>query len=156
MGINNANATAMCSTQRWVVTVLALSLIAYIFISFRSMQFHLDLPSPPAQILINEQRHQKSPRMKHPRIRFFFTRPRFLTELMLKWRKSSRFTFIPMAIRKLFFFNQTPRKLTGKYVSEGYFFQNIRESRFRTDNPEEAHLFFIPISCHKMRENVSI
>ncbi|KAL7002973.1 hypothetical protein U1Q18_004133 [Sarracenia purpurea var. burkii] len=46
---------------------------------------------------------------------------------------------------------QTPRKLTGKYASEGYFFQNIRESRFRTDDPDQAHLFFIPISCHKMR-----
>ncbi|KAK8472217.1 hypothetical protein PHAVU_002G145100 [Phaseolus vulgaris] len=48
-------------------------------------------------------------------------------------------------------FYQTPRKLTGKYSSEGYFFQNIRESRFRTENPDQAHLFFIPISCHKMR-----
>ncbi|KAK9287277.1 hypothetical protein L1049_015690 [Liquidambar formosana] len=46
---------------------------------------------------------------------------------------------------------QTPRKLTGKYASEGYFFQNIRESSFRTDDPDRAHLFFIPISCHKMR-----
>lgn len=49
---------------------------------------------------------------------------------------------------------QTPRKLTGKYASEGYFFQNIRESRFRTDDPDQAHLFFIPISCHKMRGKV--
>ncbi|KAE8709473.1 tRNA/rRNA methyltransferase family protein [Hibiscus syriacus] len=48
-------------------------------------------------------------------------------------------------------FYQTPRKLTGKYASEGYFFQNIRESRFLTDDPDQAHLFFIPISCHKMR-----
>ncbi|KAK2978747.1 hypothetical protein RJ640_003906 [Escallonia rubra] len=48
-------------------------------------------------------------------------------------------------------FYQTPRKLTGKYASEGYFFQNIRESRFRTDDPDQADLFFIPISCHKMR-----
>lgn len=46
---------------------------------------------------------------------------------------------------------QTPRKLTGKYSSEGYFFQNIRESVFRTENPDEADLFFVPISCHKMR-----
>ncbi|KAK8933225.1 putative glycosyltransferase [Platanthera zijinensis] len=46
---------------------------------------------------------------------------------------------------------QTPRKLTGKYASEGYFFQNIRESRFRTEDPNQADLFFIPISCHKMR-----
>ncbi|XP_042473646.1 probable glycosyltransferase At5g03795 [Zingiber officinale] len=46
---------------------------------------------------------------------------------------------------------QTPRKLTGKYSSEGYFFQNIRESRFRTEDPDLADLFFVPISCHKMR-----
>ena len=49
---------------------------------------------------------------------------------------------------------QTPRKLTGKYSSEGYFFQNIRESAFRTDDPSKADLFFIPISCHKMRGKV--
>ncbi|KAM7529377.1 hypothetical protein LguiB_032787 [Lonicera macranthoides] len=48
-------------------------------------------------------------------------------------------------------FYQTPRKLTGKYASEGYFFQNIRESMFRSGNPDQADLFFIPISCHKMR-----
>lgn len=51
-------------------------------------------------------------------------------------------------------FYQTPRKLTGKYSSEGYFFQNIREGRFRTEDPDQAHLFFIPISCHKMRGKV--
>ncbi|KAI7745301.1 hypothetical protein M8C21_017222, partial [Ambrosia artemisiifolia] len=41
-------------------------------------------------------------------------------------------------------FYQTPRKLTGK------------ESRFRTEDPDEAHLFFIPISCHKMRGKVDL
>ncbi|KAK2662863.1 hypothetical protein Ddye_001437 [Dipteronia dyeriana] len=46
---------------------------------------------------------------------------------------------------------QTPRKLTGKYASEGLFFKNIKESRFLTNDPKNAHLFFIPISCHKMR-----
>ena len=49
---------------------------------------------------------------------------------------------------------QTPRKLTGKYASEGYFFKNINESRFLTHDPNKAHLFFIPISCHKMRGQV--
>ncbi|KAH7415436.1 hypothetical protein KP509_14G043500 [Ceratopteris richardii] len=48
-------------------------------------------------------------------------------------------------------FFQTPRKLTGKYASEGYFFQNIRESFFHTHDPKEADMFFIPLSCHKMR-----
>lgn len=46
---------------------------------------------------------------------------------------------------------QTPRKLTGKYSSEGYFFQNLKDSSFLTDDPDQADLFFIPISCHKMR-----
>ncbi|RYR14646.1 hypothetical protein Ahy_B04g071303 [Arachis hypogaea] len=45
----------------------------------------------------------------------------------------------------------TPRKVTGKYSSEGYFFKNIKESRFFTADSLQAHLFFIPISCHKMR-----
>lgn len=49
---------------------------------------------------------------------------------------------------------QTPRKLTGKYSSEGYFFQNLRESRFVTDDFAAADLFFLPISCHKMRGKV--
>ncbi|KAL6552116.1 hypothetical protein OROGR_008270 [Orobanche gracilis] len=46
---------------------------------------------------------------------------------------------------------QTPRKLTGKYASEGYFFKNLKESNFVMDDPDQADLFFIPISCHKMR-----
>ncbi|KAI9178431.1 hypothetical protein LWI28_026405 [Acer negundo] len=46
---------------------------------------------------------------------------------------------------------QTQTKLTGKYASEGLFFKNIKESLFLTNDPENAHLFFIPISCHKMR-----
>ncbi|XP_059446432.1 probable glycosyltransferase At5g03795 [Corylus avellana] len=46
---------------------------------------------------------------------------------------------------------QSPRKLTGKYGSEGYFFKNIKESRFLTTDPLHARLFFIPISWHQMR-----
>ncbi|GER34515.1 exostosin family protein [Striga asiatica] len=51
---------------------------------------------------------------------------------------------------------QTPRKLTGKYASEGYVFQNLRESNFTTDDPDRADLFFIPISCHKMRGKIRV
>ncbi|XVE93605.1 hypothetical protein REPUB_Repub01dG0208700 [Reevesia pubescens] len=49
--------------------------------------------------------------------------------------------------------DDTPRtrSLSGKYTSEVYFFKNIGESRFLTNDPQKAHLFFIPISCHKMR-----
>ncbi|TKY71514.1 glycosyltransferase protein [Spatholobus suberectus] len=44
-----------------------------------------------------------------------------------------------------------PRNLTGKYASKRYFFKSIRESHFFTNDPCQAHLFFLPISCHKMR-----
>lgn len=50
--------------------------------------------------------------------------------------------------------HRTPRRLTGKYASEGFFFKNIRESRFVTLDPNEAHLFFLPVSCHKLRGQV--
>ncbi|KAJ6419205.1 hypothetical protein OIU84_029340 [Salix udensis] len=42
-------------------------------------------------------------------------------------------------------------RLIGKYGSEGYFFENLRQSHFLTQDPDKAHLFFIPISCHKLR-----
>jgi len=51
---------------------------------------------------------------------------------------------------------QTPRKLTGKYASEGFFFQNLRESRFVTNDSAAADLYFLPISCHKMRGKVRL
>ncbi|WRX13949.1 Exostosin, partial [Theobroma cacao] len=38
----------------------------------------------------------------------------------------------------------------GKYTSEGYFFKNIKESGFLTNDPEKANLFFIPLSCYEM------
>lgn len=153
MGINNATATTMCSTQRWVVTVLALSLIAYIFISFRSLQFRFDLPSPPVQTLINEQPHQvfsEVPKNAAAAVRnSVFHSADIFNRNYAEMEQTFKVYIYPDGDPKTFY--QTPRKLTGKYASEGYFFQNIRESRFRTDSPEEAHLFFIPISCHKMR-----
>lgn len=42
-------------------------------------------------------------------------------------------------------------RLIGKYGSEGYFFENLQQSHFLTEDPDKAHLFFIPISCHKLR-----
>ncbi|XP_038681013.1 uncharacterized protein LOC119981946 [Tripterygium wilfordii] len=48
-----------------------------------------------------------------------------------------------------------PRVVFGRYSSESFFFKNIRESRLRTFDIDEANLFLIPISCHKMVEKVS-
>ncbi|GAV69546.1 Exostosin domain-containing protein [Cephalotus follicularis] len=48
------------------------------------------------------------------------------------------------------------RLITGKYTSEGYFFKNIREStQFITNDPDEAHLFFIPVSCYDISLKIS-
>ncbi|CAK7355282.1 unnamed protein product [Dovyalis caffra] len=43
------------------------------------------------------------------------------------------------------------RKLSGKYGSEGYFFESLQQSHFLTTDPDKAPLFFVPISCHKLR-----
>ncbi|KAL8554906.1 hypothetical protein ACS0TY_002909 [Phlomoides rotata] len=40
----------------------------------------------------------------------------------------------------------------GNYASEGYFFKNIRESNFSTDDPDQALLFFIPISLQRLHQ----
>ncbi|PIN18653.1 Acetylglucosaminyltransferase EXT1/exostosin 1 [Handroanthus impetiginosus] len=46
--------------------------------------------------------------------------------------------------------------ISGWYASEGYFSKNLRESSFVTDDPDRAHLFFIPISCcHKLQQQVA-
>ncbi|XP_057992520.1 probable glycosyltransferase At5g03795 isoform X1 [Hevea brasiliensis] len=42
-------------------------------------------------------------------------------------------------------------KPSGRYASESYFFKNILEGQFLTKDPNEAHLFFIPFSCLKLR-----
>ncbi|XP_073027174.1 probable glycosyltransferase At5g03795 [Primulina eburnea] len=51
--------------------------------------------------------------------------------------------------------HDTPRSIHWKYASESFFFKNIRESSFLTDDPRHAHLFFIPLSCYKIRQKVS-
>lgn len=44
----------------------------------------------------------------------------------------------------------------GKYATEGYFFKNIRESTFFTDDPNHALLFFIPLSLQNIHQKVSL
>jgi len=41
-------------------------------------------------------------------------------------------------------------KLKSIYASEHYFFMNLIDSQFLTNDPHKAHLFFIPISCHRI------
>ncbi|XP_061955991.1 probable glycosyltransferase At5g20260 [Populus nigra] len=42
--------------------------------------------------------------------------------------------------------------LKSNHASEHYFFMNLRDSPFLTKNPQEAHLFFIPISCQPLSD----
>ncbi|KAJ6377890.1 hypothetical protein OIU78_028170 [Salix suchowensis] len=42
------------------------------------------------------------------------------------------------------------RKIDGKYGSEGFFYQNLDQSRFLTKDPDKANLFLIPTSCHSL------
>ncbi|CAK7355286.1 unnamed protein product [Dovyalis caffra] len=59
---------------------------------------------------------------------------------------------------KIFMYPQTDndivcdkqRRLYGKHASEGYFFQNLDQSQFLTTDPEKAHLFLVPVHCHKL------
>ncbi|GAV69549.1 LOW QUALITY PROTEIN: Exostosin domain-containing protein [Cephalotus follicularis] len=44
-----------------------------------------------------------------------------------------------------------PRPLTRKYASEGYFVRSLMESQYLTFDPDEAHLFFIPIFGTQMK-----
>ncbi|KAJ9174981.1 hypothetical protein P3X46_013570 [Hevea brasiliensis] len=56
----------------------------------------------------------------------------------------------PEAEPSMYFF--ALEDLRGQYASEGHFFHNLRASIFLTDDPDKAHLFFIPISCQIMAE----
>ncbi|KAJ6419203.1 hypothetical protein OIU84_029338 [Salix udensis] len=42
------------------------------------------------------------------------------------------------------------RTLDDEYGNEGLFYLNLNQSRFLTKDPEKAHLFLIPISCHSL------
>lgn len=46
------------------------------------------------------------------------------------------------------------RTLNDEYGNEGLFYLNLNRSRFLTKDPEKAHLFLIPISCHSLPAGV--
>lgn len=51
-------------------------------------------------------------------------------------------------------YHSIDKKLKSNYASEHYFFMNLRNGSFLTENPDEAHLFFIPLSCQPMEDQV--
>ncbi|THU50530.1 hypothetical protein C4D60_Mb06t21200 [Musa balbisiana] len=138
-------ATAACSIQRSLLAVAALTLICFSLLSLRSLRSSPQFPSP--EVAVAEVSSDLSSRMLLPSS-IYHSPDVFLKNYAEMERRFRVFIYRDGDPNTYF---QTPRKLTGKYSSEGYFFQNIRESRFRTEDADQADLFFVPISCHKMR-----
>ncbi|KAF8411345.1 hypothetical protein HHK36_003892 [Tetracentron sinense] len=134
----------VCSLQRSLLILATLTLLSFTYLSLQSLHFPLqygsDLSANPPKVA-PEGDFEDFPDIYHS--------PEVFRLNYAEMEKKFKVFIYPDGDPNTFY--QTPRKLTGKYASEGYFFQNIRESQFRTDNPDLAHLFFIPISCHKMR-----
>jgi hypothetical protein len=143
MGYQSAPSSLICS----LLTLAILTLLSFTYFSFNSSlhsplttAHHFSLPKDKDE---NQNENELS-RIYHS--------PQLFALNYAEMETNFKVYIYPDGDPNTFY--QTPRKLTGKYASEGYFFQNIRESRFRTQDPDQAHLFFIPISCHKMRGKV--
>ncbi|KAG9459694.1 hypothetical protein H6P81_004202 [Aristolochia fimbriata] len=136
-----------CSLQRSLLTVAALTLITFTVLSLKSLHFsptyQRDLTRISTRVDVDQAEEDGET------FSSVYHYPEVFKRNYEAMEKNFKVYIYPDGDPNTFF--QTPRKLTGKYASEGYFFQNIRESLFRTGDPDRADLFFIPISCHKMR-----
>ncbi|KAL5714344.1 hypothetical protein ACHQM5_016322 [Ranunculus cassubicifolius] len=128
--------------KKFLISLSAFTFLTFTYLSFKSFNFPLqDLPSISHQVVSDPDLGGVLSDLYHS--------PEIFKLNYAEMEKNFKVFIYPDGDPNTFY--QTPRKITGKYASEGYFFQNIRESRFVTDDPEQAHMFFIPISCHKMR-----
>ncbi|RZC67210.1 hypothetical protein C5167_010895 [Papaver somniferum] len=112
--------------QRSLLTLSSLTLILFTYISFKSLHFLLHYSFEFN--LIN-------PKIKILEVSLIFIiLMKFFRLNYAEMEKNFKVYIYPDGDPNTFY--QTPRKLTGQ---------------FRTEIAELAHLFFIPISCHKMR-----
>uniref|UniRef100_A0A9I9ECA0 Exostosin GT47 domain-containing protein n=1 Tax=Cucumis melo TaxID=3656 RepID=A0A9I9ECA0_CUCME len=142
--LTSSSSSPLCSLRASLLTLAVLTLLSFTYLSFTSL--HSSPPSSPSQLpvklgALNDAADEEISDVYHS--------PQVFRLNYEEMDSKFKVYIYPDGDPNTFY--QTPRKLTGKYASEGYFFQNIRESRFRTEDPDQAHLFFIPISCHKMR-----
>ncbi|KAI4983580.1 hypothetical protein ZWY2020_025446 [Hordeum vulgare] len=139
-----AGAGASSPLPRALLLLAAVVLFSISFLSLRSLR-----PAAAPSLHLDEPRRlplSSPPPAPRPSV---YHSPEVFAAGYAEMERSFKVYIYPDGDPKTFY--QTPRKLTGKYASEGYFFQNIRESRFRTEDPGMADLFFVPISPHKMR-----
>ncbi|KAG5574525.1 hypothetical protein H5410_054659 [Solanum commersonii] len=139
-------ASSYCSLQSSLLSLAILTLLSFTYLSLKS--FHSpNSPSSETPSLIVQS--SQVVRAEQEVLSDVYNSPEVFRLNYEEMERKFKVFIYKDGDPKTFY--QTPRKLTGKYSSEGYFFQNIRESKFVTEDPNEAHLFFIPISCHKMR-----
>ncbi|XVF17381.1 hypothetical protein REPUB_Repub10bG0116700 [Reevesia pubescens] len=166
-GMQQLQQSQLFSLKGSILTLSFLTLISFTYFSFKSLRPPLPLSPPtpqftllpsttialsPPRIVVDEQESNVGESEDDNDDDLFtdvYNSPKLFKLNFEEMERKFKIYIYPDGDPKTFY--QTPRKLTGKYASEGYFFQNIRESRFRTDDPDQTHLFFIPISCHKMR-----
>ncbi|XP_052197996.1 probable glycosyltransferase At5g03795 isoform X2 [Diospyros lotus] len=144
-----ASSAAVFSLRSSLLALAILTLISFTYLSLKSLHFPSQYSSstPPEALLAPASKVVEANDAED--LSDVYHLPGIFRLNYAEMEKKFKVYIYPDGDPNTFY--QTPRKLTGKYASEGYFFQNIRESRFRTDDPYRADLFFIPISCHKMR-----
>ncbi|CAN6456921.1 unnamed protein product [Victoria cruziana] len=142
-----AGVASSCSVYRSILTLATITLIFCTILTLKSMHFSpRDRFDPPVNLSRAVADVGGDADARFSSVYHF---PEVFSRNYAEMEKNFKVFIYPDGDPNTFF--QTPRKLTGKYASEGFFFQNIRESKFRTLDPDSADLFFIPISCHKMR-----
>ncbi|XP_062101658.1 probable glycosyltransferase At5g03795 [Humulus lupulus] len=144
--------SSFISLRGSLLTLAISSLISFTCFSFKSIHFQNPTPAPQVSAKIAEETESGVEEVDKDVLSDVYHSLEVFRLNYAAMEKNFKVYIYPDGDPKTFY--QTPRKLTGKYASEGYFFQNIRESQFRTEDPDQADLFFIPISCHKMRGKV--
>lgn len=144
----------ICSLRGSIITLAILTLVSLTCFSLKSLYFPLAYSSSTSSSIPQPQVSEKmgAGDEEEEAVSDIYHSPEVFKLNYAKMERKFKVYIYPDGDPNTFY--QTPRKLTGKYASEGYFFQNIRESRYVTQDPDQAHLFFIPISCHKMRGKV--
>ncbi|URE41729.1 Exostosin family [Musa troglodytarum] len=130
-----------CSIRRSLLAVAVLALICFALLSLRSLRSPPQFSSPKMAVA-EVTRDVASPGLSSSSI---YHSPEVFFKSYAEMEGKFKVFIYPDGDPNTYF--QTPRKLTGKYASEGYFFQNIRESRFRTEDPDQAGFSVEKMQC---------
>ena len=120
--------------QSSVLTLATLILLSFTYFSYNSNSLH---SSPPPTTTSTSQLYLSELEVveveKDDVFRDVYHLPQIFGLNYVEMERKFKVYMFPDGDPNTFY--QTPRKLTGKYTSEGYFFQNIRDSIFRTPDP---------------------